>query len=93
MDLVSLVTDVVRKVAHEYTFDDVGLFRENPGAKFFDKHYRKFLESFTDFVRSSALSFGTYIPPYPKVELTTTLDFWRNMVLGRSGDAHSHMME
>ena len=91
LDIVALTTDVMAK--YEYTLDDVGLFRGNWGAKTYDEFYKKFLHISGKIIELILNFFGVK----PKVvwngELITSLDFWRNMILGRSGDAHSHLME
>jgi len=93
MDLMSLATDVIGKISPDFTLDDVNLFRDNPGFQQFHKYYKGLIEEIVNFLQQSAQSFGARLPITSRIELATTLDFWRNMVLGRSGDAHSHLME
>lgn len=93
MDLITLVSGTVAKTRIPFTFDDVGYFRSNPRVIKFDSVYKKLLENVVNVLQGIAQSFEAKLPITSQVELTTTLDFWSNMMLGRSGDAHSHLME
>ncbi len=93
MDIVSIATDVVSKTQAGFTFDDVGFFRSNVGVQRFDRVYRQIVEASSNFFRRAAVALGIKVSVASHIDVTTTLDFWRNMILGRSGDAHSHMME
>lgn len=87
---MALVVDSVS--GYRYTLDDVGMFRNLKGVQIYSKIYNKLLW-LASTILHPFLGLFRREPQPQNVELATILDFWRNMVLGRSGDAHSHLME
>jgi len=77
---------------YEYTLDDVGMFRNLWEVQLYNKIYKQLLQIGKYILFLIPNLFG-YIPQPITSDLATICDFWRNMVLGRSSDAHSHLLE
>ena len=93
MDFLALFNKMFTDTAQSYTLDDVGFFRSNAKMQDINAVYKDLLNKLGISLQDLANAFERTLTITSDVEITTTLDFWRNMLLGRSGDAHSHIME
>ncbi len=93
MDILALSHKMIAENAQSFTLDDVGFFRSNAKMQELSIKYKELLELLVNWMQNVAKSYDRTLAVTSDVELTTTLDFWHNMLLGRSGDAHSHLME
>jgi hypothetical protein len=88
--MIALVVNTVNQ--YEYTLDDVGMFRNLWEVQFYNKIYKQLLWIAKSILFAIPNIFGYKVQPINS-DLATVCDFWRNMVLGRSSDAHSHLLE
>lgn len=93
MDVVTLVASTLKSFNVNYMLDDSGMIRRNAGFQRFNSVFKMILRTLGDGVKSILNYFETKLEVVPYAELDTTLDFWRNTMLGRSGDSHSHLLD
>jgi len=93
MDVTTLAIDSFNKVRENFTLDDMGMFRGNAGFQRFNSVFKEAINEICYFLEKVSRSFGLKLELTSNIELETTLDFWRNNMLGRSGDVHPHLLE
>jgi hypothetical protein len=93
MDIVTLVINSLNKFGANFILDDMGMFRGNAGFQRFNVVFKRIIKEIFNFLGKLFGFFGVEVKLTSDIELETTLDFWRNNMLGRSGDVHPHLLE
>ena len=93
MDIVATVIQTMIATKSDYILDDIGMIERNAGFQRFNTVYKKIIETICRWIQNIFDLFGLDLRLTSNIVLETTLDFWRNNILGRSSDMHSHLLE